>query len=333
MPIPLLVAGGIAAAGSMAAAGIGAASNGARSAADEEARREMLARLDAIKAAQYSGEQYQTEQFSPEMYGSPEQAQYQLAQVDPRMRESQMGALSSLQDRFNGVADATQAADSYAAMNQGQRMAQGREGAIAQNAQMRGVGGSGLEFVMKQQAAQGAANQAQSGTLQAAQMSAMQKLAGQNSYLQGMGNLRGQDFQQEANNADIINRFNMHNTGVNNAVAMGNVDAKNKAGYYNNAAGAGDRAANIDRGDRNKNAKFNQDYQRAGGMNNVDSAANARQGQTADRNTALAAGAIQSGTNIAGSIVGGMNGGNSGGAVDSSGQQSTKYPWEKWGGK
>lgn len=313
MAIPLLIAGGLAAAGTAAAAGIGAASNAANMTEEERVRQAALARLAAIQDPTYSSQQYQTETYNPELYASPEDAAYQEVEIDPRIREYQLAALSQLADRYNGAADAQMNAEQYQARNQASRLAQGREGAIVQNMQARGMGGAGMEAVLRAQAAQEGANRAQAGGLQAAQNMALQKLAGQASYLQGMGSFRGQEQQMAGQNADIINRFNMHNTGMRNQTNQANVDMKNKGSLYNIGAKAGDRAANIDRGDKNTNARFQAQVQKAGGATAIDQRGADRMAAGNDRNAALAGAAIQAGTNIAGQgIAAGMAGGGGG---------------------
>lgn len=188
--------------------------------------------------------------FTPEeleMLGvySPEQAMYQTYQEDPRLRGEQMSALSKLA----GLADRGLSSEDelglYNARQMGNQMAKGREDAAIQNAQARGVAGSGLEFAMRQMGNQEAAQRSQQAALEGAAQQARQRALYSQAYMDSLGQQRSQDAQVGQRNTDIINQFNQMNTQQKNAAQLRNlgeqqrirdtnVGQRNDAFRYNN---------------------------------------------------------------------------------------------------
>lgn len=163
----------------------------------------------------------------------PQAANYQLSQDDPAMKAKQLDALS----KMGGLADTGQSAQDdlgfYKAQQLGNQMAQAKTGAAMDNAAARGVGGGGLEFAMREQGNQEAAQRAQEAALTQAASSAQNR----NQYLQAyagqLGNARQQDYATNKNNTDVVNNFNMANTNARNQAATTNAAAKNAMGQYN----------------------------------------------------------------------------------------------------
>ncbi len=222
------------------------------------------------ESAAYSGD------FSPEMFGTPEAAQYETVGEDPRVRQMQMDALQTLVDRASGASDAKMNAAQFGAMDEANQLAQGREGAIKQEMQRKGQGGSGFDAIMRANASQSAANRARAGSQDAVMNAALEKLQAQNSMLSGAGNVRGQDFQRAAANSDIINKFNMFNTQARNAANQANTGMRNQAGmrnlgarqgYNEGRAGASNRS--LDRKDRLAGAKHDAKMQRFAAENQI----------------------------------------------------------------
>lgn len=166
---------------------------------------------------------------SPEMYGTPEAAAYQTISEDPRTRDFQMQALARMQGLADQSAGSAEALGRYQATSDANALAAQREAGIRNQMAMRGQGGSGMEFVLQQQAGQDAANRAQSAGLQAAQQAALQRLMGTQGVMQGASGVRGQDADIASRNAAIINAFNMANTGARNQANMANTDMRNQA--------------------------------------------------------------------------------------------------------
>lgn len=204
----------------------------------------------------YEQEQYQGD-FTPTLFDDPQDAQYQTVAEDPRVRGMQMEALQQLIDRSSGAADARMNFESGQAMDQANQLARGREGAIRMDMERKGQAGSGTDAIMRAQASQMGANRARQGTQQAAMDAALQKLAASQGVISGAGNVRGQDFQRNATNSEIINRFNQFNTQARNAARQANVNMQNNAGMWNTEArqglagrNTGTRNSSIDRRDK-----------------------------------------------------------------------------------
>lgn len=225
--------------------------------------------------------------FRPEAFATPEAASYQTINVDPRTREIAMQALQRMQGFVDQNATSQHALDRQSALDDAAQMARAREGAIAAQAARRGQGGSSLEYVMRNQAAQQGAQQAQGGMLNAAAQAALQRLMGNQAQMQGAMGLRGQDADIEGRNAAIINAFNMYNTQARNAANQANVEARNAAGLRNvdtrqGLAGqnTGIRNAGLLRNDQNVMNRFGAASTRLGHLGNAlgGAAAGAAQG-------------------------------------------------------
>lgn len=156
-------------------------------------------------------------QLSPNLESAVGQGNTELGKVsdDPRLRQAQMDALSKLQQIGNDRGLDPQARQQLAAIQTSEdQAARGRRGAILQNAQARGVGGSGLELAAQLESDQGAANNQSTrdqGTAATAQQRALDALQQGNNIASGV---RSQDYGENAQAAqaqDAINRFNASN--------------------------------------------------------------------------------------------------------------------------
>jgi hypothetical protein len=191
--------------------------------------------------------------------------------TDPRLRDAQLGAL----DALSGIADSggmTLADEANLGKLQSSvaQADRGRREAILQNMQMRGQGGSGLELLAQLQSGQAATTDAAQGSLDIAGMAQDRALQAMIQSGQLGGQVRAQDFGEQADIAkaqDIINQFNtsnltqgsQFNTGVVNDASRFNIandigaqqfdiNAGMQTGQFN--AGQGQQAAtgNADRG-------------------------------------------------------------------------------------
>jgi hypothetical protein len=216
--------------------------------------------------------------FSDQNYGeftsigdySPEAASYQTISEDPRTRDFQMQALARMQKYADQSADSAEALGRYNAVTDANAVAAQREAGIRNQMAMRGQGGAGMEFVLQQQAAQAGANRAQAGGLNAAQQAALQRLQGTQGVMQGASNVRGMDANVASQNADIINRFNMYNTGARNDAQRMNLQSRQ--GIAN--ANVQQRDKSLDRRDRTAQMGFGN------AMNKASSRGNALQGMS-----------------------------------------------------
>jgi hypothetical protein len=166
--------------------------------------------------------------------------------LDPRMKDAQMQALMSLQDIGNNggrtLADDANMNKILSSVNADDR---GRREAILQNANARGMGGSGMEMLAQLDSSQAATSRANQGGLDVAAQAEMRALdAMQRAGLLG-GQIRSQEFDEQAQRArsqDLINNFNtgvgntqiMHNSQGRQDVANQNVGVRNQVTPYAN---------------------------------------------------------------------------------------------------
>jgi hypothetical protein len=177
--------------------------------------------------------------YAPSMYdyiAQPEAYQYgylgdaesTLAADSPEMRAMQIKALGELQDRAESGLDAKSRAEMARAKLNAGEMARGREEAIIQNMQARGMAGSGVEAAMRQIASQQAANRLGQAGLDEASVNAQQRALATLQAMQGAGNVRGQDVALNQSNADILNRFALENSARAQQIANANTALRNR---------------------------------------------------------------------------------------------------------
>jgi hypothetical protein len=230
-------------------------------------QKRMREAYNGIEQPEYSDQDYfempYAGDYTPEMYDTPEAANYETISEDPRLREIQLAALEKMSDQAMGLADAKGNAARFAALDDANQLAQGREGAIRAEAERTGQGGAGLGYVMRQQAAQGAANRARGGTLDAVTAAALEKMAAQEGAMRGGDMMRSRDADVKARNADIINQFNMFNVKARNAARMAGTDMRNQATLRNSnvrqdilGKNTGIRNMSLDRKDGIADKKF-----------------------------------------------------------------------------
>lgn len=221
-------------------------------------------------------------EFNPEAY-TMDDAQYALTQEDPGLRSAQLSVLEKLAGLSS---EGMTPEDEYAffkARQMGDQMAKAGTAAAMQNAMARGVGGSGLEFGMREMANQSGAQRAQEAAMQQAAEAARQKALYTQAYGNALSGMRGQDASINQANTDVINRFNMANTTNRNQMNQANVDQRNRAQQYN-AQGARDvQQQNFD----NRITKAGGQAQQRQNMANVYAAQNAA--NTSERNAIMQA--------------------------------------------
>lgn len=185
--------------------------------ADDKAKRDAdLAAWQASMPTTYQNQQWQGD-FTPEQLGQvAQQDPTALANItlDPTQRAAQMAALSKYQQLGQSGYDDTDRAAIAQTMTQSAQQEQSQRGAILQNAQARGMGGSGAELASQLANQQGAANRnSMAGTqiASAGRQRALEAL-GQGSTL--AGNMQQADFARQAQIAqakDAVSRFNTQN--------------------------------------------------------------------------------------------------------------------------
>lgn len=173
---------------------------------------------------------------TPDLYDS-EAAQYQITQEDPLLRSAQMSALAKMSGLAEtGLSQADQA-DMSRARDQAAQMARGNTEAALQNAQARGVGGSGMEFAMREMASQGGAERARQQGMDVAANAAKQRAMYNQAYGQQLSGARADDARTNQANTNIINQFNQANTQARNQSQQSNANIKNQAFQYNQGLG------------------------------------------------------------------------------------------------
>jgi len=267
-------------------------------------------------------------EYTPEMYqfiNSPEYMQYQyggdvmanLVGDSPQMRNAQMAALDSLVERSETGLDAKSKAEFLRAQRAAGEFAQGREGAIINNMQARGMGGSGMEAVLRQMSGQGGADMLSQSMSDQAAADAQQRLNAQIMALNSAGDIRGQDVGVQSSNASILNNMALTNSALrqeimNQNTRLTNDRIKDNIGEMRRVAGA------------------NTDLRNTGQLTNID-LEKLRQ-ESANKNILSKLGADQSvwdqrtakAGNLANAKLGGLTEVYAGGAADA-GYQRDKY--------
>ncbi|NJO18787.1 MAG: hypothetical protein HC838_00185 [Spirulinaceae cyanobacterium RM2_2_10] len=173
---------------------------------------------------------------------TPEQAQtYLLEQssmngisTDPKLRQAQMDALTSLQDiSANDGLTAADKSQLQQIQTQEDTAERGAREAILQNAQARGLGGSGIELLQQMQNQQASATRKSQRDLDVAGMAQQRALQALQQAGQLGGQIQNQDFNQQSQIAqanDAINKFNAQNQ---QNVSLENTKARNVAQAQN----------------------------------------------------------------------------------------------------
>jgi hypothetical protein len=175
----------------------------------------------------------QFQDYKPVEY-DPSMASATTISEDPMLRSAQMSALNKMAGLADTGLSAVDQAGFENARQMGNQMAASGTAAALQNAEARGVGGSGLEYAMREAASQGGALRGQQAALQQSSDSARQRALYQQAYGSMLGNVRGQDYNTDAANSGILNQFNQYNTGNRNQASLYNVGQQNYGQQYNN---------------------------------------------------------------------------------------------------
>jgi hypothetical protein len=199
---------------------------------------------------------------------TPEQAQTYLTEnsqmenisLDPRLQQAQMDALAGLQDisQNKGLTDMDRAQLSQIGNEEATRSKGARE-AILQNAQARGMGGSGLELMSQLQNQQDAATRQSvrdTGIAGQAQARALEALKSAGTL---GGQIGQQQFSQKSDIAQAQDRINQFNTQNKQQVSNINTAANNAAQTANLAAKQNISNANV--GTANQEQQYNKELQ------------------------------------------------------------------------
>lgn len=204
----------------------------------DKMRQAALDAFNAIQTPELKDLQVQLDKYVQTGRLTPEQAEAQLLQsnafndivTDPALAGAQKQALTALQNvGTSGGLTAIDKAQLQDITNEQNQVAKGRNEAVMQQAQQRGMGGSDVNTVNQLLNEQGAADRAsQRGTDVAAQAQAraLQALVAAGTTA---GQIRGQDYGEQANKAQAANAIDLFNKQTLNQTNLYNVDAANKA--------------------------------------------------------------------------------------------------------
>lgn len=186
-----------------------------------------------------------TGKWDPVLNYIPDDLKYELIKEDPELRKMQMDNISSIQDTAEGRISSKSDADRIRAIRDANDLARARNSQIISDSASRGLSGGGLEFAMRQQSGQDSANRLQDAELQSAANSALERLQAKGQLNSALTGLRSQDFSNNQQNTDIINKFNVLNSERKREAL------DKRAELLNNA-----RTFNLNRDDRSKQFEY-----------------------------------------------------------------------------
>lgn len=174
-------------------------------------------------------------ELSPEMLEVITQVDTELnnVEVDPRLKDAQMSALSSLSKLGEEGLTASDRVALNTVRRDVNRDVEGRNEAILQNMAQRGMGGSGAELAAQLMNSQEGADRASQESDRLAAMANERALQATMNAANLGGQIRSQDYSEKSAAAqaqDAINRFNAANS---QSVAQFNVGNKNDAQKFN----------------------------------------------------------------------------------------------------
>jgi hypothetical protein len=179
--------------------------------------------------AQYEqGGQLSTDRLGASEMGSIE--------TDPKYREYELAALRDLEDQSKNGFTAADRADMARVESDVNRQNRGRQGAIMQNMQARGMGGSGIDLVAQMQSAQDANEIASLKALEQEGMMQNRKQAATSQLGNQAGAMQGRDFNQAASKAQAADQIARFNSANSNTARMQNWARANQTADQNSRA-------------------------------------------------------------------------------------------------
>lgn len=248
----------------------------ALSSANAEARRKSaLRQINKIALPEFSQNDYSQVAYAgdlaPQLYGTPEAAQAELAQMDPQTLAARRAAIEQLYSAGNGAAAAQEDSMRRQALYDSANQAGAQSAGLREEMAARGKGGAGAEFAMRQRAGQAGANQAMLGGLQANAQGAQQRLAAMSQYENSLGGLSDDQQAMNTHNSDLVSQFNMANANLRNQTNFANTGLQNEAQarnlgarQQNTAVNTGLANSSLDRNDTNKLRNFQAQVQKTG---------------------------------------------------------------------
>ena len=228
-----LVGGGLSVVGGL----VGADAAGKDRDAANQARRDAMAQFAGIKPPSIDEmtlalENYQnTGIMTPELEQAIALGNTDLENItsDPRLKSEQMAALSQISGIASGAPQAGDMAGFELARQNAAGEAQARQGQILQDMQQRGQGGSGAELLAKLKGNQSSAQMLANADLEQAKAMQQARLQALQSQSTMAGNMRNQDYSEQANLANARDAIAKYNAQNSQGVQHSNVSAKNQA--------------------------------------------------------------------------------------------------------
>ncbi len=233
----------------------------------------------------------QTGQLDPKLEEAVRQeaSNYEKIQSDPRLKESQLNALSALENiSENGGHTLDQDAYLQKVTNDVNTADRGRRLAIQNKMAERGMGGSsGLDLVAQLDSSQDATQRQSDASLVAARDAKLNALSAIEKGGALAGNMRDQDYKQQSDVARAKDEINNFNSRMLSSTKQRNVDRTNDAQKFNVNREQEIANANVDLGNKEETynkelvqKKFDNDAKVASGK------ANAHTGQANTYNAA-----------------------------------------------
>jgi hypothetical protein len=223
---------------------------------------------------------------TPELEKALPEVQSEMSKVstDPRLKDAQMSALQKLQRTAEGGLDVGDKASLQAVKDQATQQEKSQRQAILQNMAARGMAGSGAELASQMSAQQGAADRNARGGLEVAAQAQRRALEAAMQSGQLGGQIRGQDFEEQAQKARAVDAIRQFNAANSISMQQRNVDRNNNAQAAN--LGNAQDISNRNTGSLNQQKQINagvsqQAYQNAMQKAQAVAAAKTAQGQQA----------------------------------------------------
>jgi hypothetical protein len=263
--------------GAISAASALAARN--KSTAGSDAAENARAAINKVKVPSIEEMRAQLLQYVQQGIITPEQAQtieqeqsaYRQIEEDPRLRGSQIQALSDLENQVaQGGLDARGRADLYQIGADQATQNRGEQQAVMADARARGTGGSDLEYVQRLLSQQGGAMRSAQQGVNTAAMAEQRRSDALKDQANLAGSLRSADYQKQADAAaaaDAINRFNAanrqsqvnQNTNTANAAQAANLGMKQDVANMN-----------VEQANRVPAQQLDAQFQKAGAKGNAE---------------------------------------------------------------
>jgi len=200
------------------------------------------------------------EGFDPLAYQYGGDVDAQTIADSPEARAMQMSALAEMQGRADEGLNAQDKAQFMLGQMRTGETARGREEAVMESLQARGMGGSGIESSLRQQANQDAIEMLAMQQAQQAQAAAQQRAQATQDMFGMSGALRSQDIGVQRSNADILNQFALENSRRAQEINNMNISQQNQAQQDLTNQMRATQAQNVS--SQNQAQMMNQDRQR-----------------------------------------------------------------------